>query len=135
MYNTCPCLVLHIILFLDPRMPALEGAPLYQYDLKQAADTSGSEKASSPPDLSSTEREEGERQDETSKKDERQSDQSAEEEQTTTAPLMATPKIFPVVVFSHGLTGWRTICGGICSDLASQGFVVAAMEHRYVYKA
>lgn len=37
---------------------------------------------------------------------------------------------FPVVVFSHGLGGSRTMCSTICGDLASYGFVVVAMEHR-----
>lgn len=37
---------------------------------------------------------------------------------------------FPVVVFSHGLGGNRLIYSCICSDLASHGFIVAAIEHR-----
>ncbi|CEP12539.1 hypothetical protein [Parasitella parasitica] len=37
---------------------------------------------------------------------------------------------FPVVVFSHGLGGNRLIYSSICSDLASHGFVVVAIEHR-----
>ncbi|PSR94172.1 platelet-activating factor acetylhydrolase, isoform II-domain-containing protein, partial [Coniella lustricola] len=37
---------------------------------------------------------------------------------------------FPVVVFSHGLGGSRTMYSTICGDLASYGFVVVAMEHR-----
>ncbi|KUI57115.1 Platelet-activating factor acetylhydrolase 2, cytoplasmic [Cytospora mali] len=37
---------------------------------------------------------------------------------------------FPVVIFSHGLGGSRTMCSTICGDLASYGFVVVAMEHR-----
>lgn len=37
---------------------------------------------------------------------------------------------FPVVVFSHGLGGSRTMYSTICGDLASYGFVVIAMEHR-----
>lgn len=40
-----------------------------------------------------------------------------------------SPK-FPVVVFSHGLGGSRTMYSTICGDLASYGFVVVAMEHR-----
>lgn len=37
---------------------------------------------------------------------------------------------FPVVVFSHGLGGSRTMYSTVCGDLASYGFVVVAMEHR-----
>lgn len=37
---------------------------------------------------------------------------------------------FPVIIFSHGLGGSRTICSTICGDLASYGFIVIAMEHR-----
>ncbi|XP_076042589.1 platelet-activating factor acetylhydrolase-like isoform X2 [Oratosquilla oratoria] len=42
---------------------------------------------------------------------------------------MANEK-FPVVVFSHGLSGNRSIYSTVCSELASHGFVVAAIEHR-----
>jgi predicted dienelactone hydrolase len=123
-----------LFLFLDPRVPAFEGAPLYQHNSKQDTGITTSNKASSRPDLS-TEHEEGEMagENDTSKEEgQQQSDQSAEEEQTTTAPPSATSEAFPVIVFSHGLASMRTICSGICSDLASQGFVVAAVEHRCV---
>jgi predicted dienelactone hydrolase len=46
------------------------------------------------------------------------------------APLLEG-KQFPVVVFSHGLMGYR---GGsstsFLSDLASHGYIVAAVEHK-----
>lgn len=37
---------------------------------------------------------------------------------------------FPVLVFSHGLGGSRTLASCICGGLASYGMVVVAMEHR-----
>lgn len=39
-------------------------------------------------------------------------------------------KKFPVVVFSHGLSANRSIYSTVCTELASHGFVVAAVEHR-----
>jgi platelet-activating factor acetylhydrolase len=40
----------------------------------------------------------------------------------------------PAVVFSHGLGGIRTTYSSVCSDLASHGYVVAAIEHRYIIR-
>lgn len=51
---------------------------------------------------------------------------AAEGQQSTDS---GRPK-FPVVIFSHGLGGSRTMYSTICGDLASYGFVVIAMEHR-----
>ena len=41
------------------------------------------------------------------------------------------PEQFPVIVFSHGLKAMRCSYSGICCDLASHGYVVASVEHRY----
>lgn len=39
-------------------------------------------------------------------------------------------KFLGTVVFSHGLAGIRTTYSVICTELASQGYAVAAIEHR-----
>ncbi|EFJ50670.1 hypothetical protein VOLCADRAFT_120568 [Volvox carteri f. nagariensis] len=41
----------------------------------------------------------------------------------------AAPGLLPVVVFSHGLAGTRNAYSSICIELASQGYVVVALEH------
>ncbi|KAH7394455.1 platelet-activating factor acetylhydrolase, isoform II-domain-containing protein [Pyrenochaeta sp. MPI-SDFR-AT-0127] len=37
---------------------------------------------------------------------------------------------FPLLVFSHGLGGTRTAYSSLCTEFASYGFVVCAVEHR-----
>lgn len=44
--------------------------------------------------------------------------------------LAPSPKTYATVIFSHGLGGTRTTYTSICGELASHGYVVAAIEHR-----
>ena len=45
------------------------------------------------------------------------------------APIMATDENYPIVVISHGYTGYRTLMHYLGEHLASHGYVVAAIDH------
>jgi platelet-activating factor acetylhydrolase len=49
---------------------------------------------------------------------------------TTAVEGSDTRRRLPVLVFSHGLGGMRTTYSFICAELASYGWVVAAVEHQ-----
>ncbi|KAL0247363.1 hypothetical protein I308_104399 [Cryptococcus tetragattii IND107] len=46
------------------------------------------------------------------------------------APLNPTDKPYPLLIFSHGLAGTRHTYSQFCAALASEGYVVLAVEHR-----
>ena len=46
------------------------------------------------------------------------------------APTGEAIPVFPLLFFSHGMAGSRTAYSMICSEFASHGFVVCALEHR-----
>lgn len=45
------------------------------------------------------------------------------------APLAPHDAQFPLVLFTHGLCGTRNTYSQYCSRLASEGYVVIAVEH------
>lgn len=49
------------------------------------------------------------------------------------SPLLAAPDTggWPVVIYSHGWTGFRNAQADLMEQLASQGFVVLALDHTY----
>ena len=49
----------------------------------------------------------------------------------TDQPLTASPKDFPVLVFSHGWSGFREQNIYQTEELASQGYIVAGINHTY----
>ncbi|KAI1768217.1 platelet-activating factor acetylhydrolase, isoform II-domain-containing protein [Hypoxylon sp. FL1150] len=55
---------------------------------------------------------------------------SRSQDTLTESGVVGGKPTFPVIFFSHGLGGSRTCCSTVCGELASNGFVVVAMEHR-----
>ncbi|KAI8624776.1 hypothetical protein F5Y19DRAFT_302879 [Xylariaceae sp. FL1651] len=47
-----------------------------------------------------------------------------------TLGLKTQKPVFPVIMFSHGLGGSRTCYSAVCGEMASNGFIVVAVEHR-----
>lgn len=55
---------------------------------------------------------------------------SSESGDGTRVDSLSSRDRLPVVIFSHGLGGNRTTYSEYCGNLAAQGYVVAAIEHR-----
>ncbi|KAI1323397.1 hypothetical protein F5Y16DRAFT_383883 [Xylariaceae sp. FL0255] len=55
---------------------------------------------------------------------------TAEDSEETLHPTDDPKATFPVVMFSHGLGGSRTCYSAVCGEMASNGFIVVAVEHR-----
>ncbi|KAK5175125.1 uncharacterized protein LTR77_000262 [Saxophila tyrrhenica] len=55
---------------------------------------------------------------------------STQYDSSTEVPMEAGLPKFPVIVFSHGMASSRTSYTQWCGELASLGFIVAAIEHR-----
>ena len=51
-------------------------------------------------------------------------------QQAQECPDLKSEGKLPLMVFSHGMGGQRGVYSVFCTQLASQGFVVAAVEHR-----
>jgi len=46
-------------------------------------------------------------------------------------PLSKKEKVYPVIIYSHGLDGYRMDSTLLCADLASKGYIVVSIGHPY----
>ncbi|MNM90194.1 isoform II [compost metagenome] len=47
------------------------------------------------------------------------------------APMSAAQEEYPLIIFSHGAFGMRMSNASTCRELASQGYIVASIDHAY----